>query len=81
MKYVQFFKDLKVTVMGNYTKMHLENFPKNLFGKTLDRLESLIALKPFEAPHRSWCHSGVFIVNFEHILHLVLVFLLLTLNL
>ena len=29
---------------------------------------------------RQWRHSGVFIVNFEHILHLVLVFLLLTLN-
>ena len=29
---------------------------------------------------RQWCRSGVFIVNFEHISHLVLVFLLLTLN-
>ena len=29
---------------------------------------------------RHWRRSGVFIVNFEHILHLVLVFLLLTLN-
>ena len=29
---------------------------------------------------RNRCHSGVFIVNFEHILHLFLVFLLLTLN-
>ena len=30
----------------------------------------------------AWCQrgSGIFIVNFEHILHLVLVFLLLTLN-
>ena len=27
-----------------------------------------------------WRHSGIFIVNFEHISHLVLVFLLLTLN-
>ena len=27
-----------------------------------------------------WCRSGVFIVNFEQISHLVLVFLLLTLN-
>ena len=27
-----------------------------------------------------WGHSGVFIVNFEYISHLVLVFLLLTLN-
>ena len=29
---------------------------------------------------RQWRRSGVFIVNFDHILHLVLVFLLLTLN-
>ena len=29
---------------------------------------------------RYWRRSGVFIVNFKHILHLVLVFLLLTLN-
>ena len=29
---------------------------------------------------RQWCRSGVFVVNFEHISHLVLVFLLLALN-
>ena len=29
---------------------------------------------------RYWRRSGVFIVNFEHISHLLLVFLLLTLN-
>ena len=29
---------------------------------------------------RHWSRSGVFIVNSEHILHLVLVFLFLTLN-
>ena len=34
-----------------------------------------------KTPERSqWCRSGVFIVNFEHIPHLVLVFLLLNLN-
>ena len=34
-----------------------------------------------ETPERRhWRRSGVFIVNFEHISHLVLVFLLLTLN-
>ena len=31
-------------------------------------------------PSRHWRRSGIFIVNFEHISHLVLVFLLLTLN-
>ena len=35
-------------------------------------------LKLIETPE--WCRSGIFIVNFEHISHLVLVFLLLTLN-
>ena len=29
---------------------------------------------------RQWCLSAIFIVNFEHISHLVLLFLLLTLN-
>ena len=29
---------------------------------------------------RQWCRSGIFIVNFEHISHLALVFLLLTLS-
>ena len=29
---------------------------------------------------RQWCRFGIFIVNFEHISHLVLDFLLLTLN-
>ena len=34
-----------------------------------------------KVPERGqWCHSGVFIANFEHISHLVQVFLLLTLN-
>ena len=34
-----------------------------------------------ETPERlQWRRSGIFIVNFEHILHLVLVFLLFTLS-
>ena len=34
-----------------------------------------------ETPERrQWRHYGIFIVNSEHISHLVLVFLLLTLN-
>ena len=33
-----------------------------------------------KAPERQWRRSGVFVVNFEHISHLVLVFMLLTLN-
>ena len=34
----------------------------------------------FNKAERHWRRSGVFIVNFEHISHLFLVFLLLTLN-
>ena len=39
---------------------------------------SKLTIKIPERPH--WRHSGIFIVNFEHISHLVLVFLLLTLS-
>ena len=39
---------------------------------------SKLTIKTPESRH--WLRSGVFIVNFEHISHLVLVFLLLTLN-
>ena len=43
MKYAQLFQALKVTMMGKYTKLHLEHFPKNLFGETIDNLESLVS--------------------------------------
>ena len=33
-----------------------------------------------ETLEHHWCRSGIFIINFEHISHLVLVFVLLTLN-
>ena len=33
-----------------------------------------------KTPESQWCRSGVFIVNFEKISHIVLVFPLLTLN-
>ena len=36
--------------------------------------------RPKTPERRQWHHSGVFIVNFEHISHLALVFLLLTLS-
>ena len=41
----------------------------------------MLEVLTMKAPERrQWRCSGVFIVNFEHISHLVLVFLLLTLN-
>ena len=41
-------------------------------------IRSKLKIKTLE--RRQWRLSGVFIVNFEQILHLVLVFILLTLN-
>ena len=39
-----------------------------------------LAAQSFATDPSQWRRSGIFIVNFEHISHLVLVFLLLTLN-
>ena len=45
---------------------------------TIETLEQgMIYVQP---ERRQWCHSGVFIVNFEHISHFIPVFLLLILN-
>ena len=54
--------------------------PEVINRKTRTRCEicSKLTVKTPERPH--WCHSGVFIVNFEHISKLVLVFLMSTLN-
>ena len=41
---------------------------------------TIMARSRKDSSKHQWCRSGVFIVNFEHILHHVLVFLLLTLN-
>ena len=46
--------------------------------RTRCEIRSKLTIKTAE--QRQWHGSGVFIVNFEHILHLVLVFLLLTLS-
>ena len=45
--------------------------------KTMDEICSKLIIKAPE--RRQWRHSGVFIVDFEQILHIILVFLLLTL--
>ena len=46
--------------------------------RTICEICSKLTIKTIE--RRQWRRSGVFIVNFEHISHLVLVFLLFTLN-
>ena len=50
------------------------------YRKIRTRCEICLKLTIMTTERRHWCRSGVFIVNFEHISHLVLVFLLLTLN-
>ena len=49
------------------------------FWSTLILMEHCLFLDEKE-PRRHWRRSGIFIVNFEHISHLFLVFLLLTLS-
>ena len=46
--------------------------------RTRGEICSKLTIKAPERPH--WCRSGVFIVNFEDISHLVLVFLSITLS-
>ena len=47
---------------------------------TRKRCEIYLKLKIKTPERRQWRRSGVFIVNYEHVSHLSLVFLLLTLN-
>ena len=46
--------------------------------RTRSEICSKLTIKTPEGPH--WCRFGVFIVNFKHVSHLALVFLLLTLK-
>ena len=72
-KILQKIFHLRFLATGNY-------MPKFNNKNTRTRCEICSKLT-IKTPERSqWRRSGVFIVNFEHILHLVLVFLLLTLN-
>ena len=61
---------------------NLENCDMKSFSNknTRTRCEICSKLTIKTPERRQWCCSGVFIVNFEHISHVVLVFLLLTLN-
>ena len=51
---------------------------KNKKNRTKCEICSKLTIKTPD--QRNWRHSGVFIVNFEHISQLILVFLLLTLS-
>ena len=74
------FKPAQVffTVFNAYsTSIYLLNF-NNRNTRTKCKICSKLTIKTPEQRH--WCHSGIFIVNFELISDFVLVFLLLTLN-
>ena len=51
---------------------------KKIFYNKLQRKP--VSTRQFTQPAITWCRSGVFTVNFEHISHIVLVFQLLTSN-
>ena len=54
----------------------------SLFQCSLPSFATLLLLILYEllSPYEAWLRSGIFTVNFEHISHLVLMILLLTLN-
>ena len=54
------------------------NYPTGNYARTVCKICLKLTIKTPE--QRQWRCSGVLIVNFEHISHLVLVFLLLTLS-
>ena len=64
--------------------MFTDGFPFPLFTcakSTIEKRSELCSKLTIKTPERRyWLHSGVFIVNFEHISYPFLVFLLLTLN-
>ena len=65
------------TTSGVLTGIYLLKF-NNRKTRTRSEIYSKLTIKTLERGH--WCRSVVFIVNFQDISHLSLVFLLLTLN-
>ena len=70
--------DLVLSTWYWYPSLHLLLKVKNRNTGTRYEICSMLTIKTPE--QRQWCRSDVFIVNFEHISHLVRVFLLLTLD-
>ena len=70
-----------MTISGIFTTLQARIYLLKVSNRNT-RIRWEICLKlATKTPERSqWCRSGVFIVSFEHILHIVLLFVLLTLN-
>ena len=69
------------TMTSSQTLPNIGSYACDCFSRILTRAEITCSKLTIKIPERrQWRHSGVFIVKFEHISHLVLVFLLLTLN-
>ena len=77
---MQYFKQLLIltTTFPNYPAGTYLLKANNR--NTITRCETCSKLTINTPERRHWRRSGVFIVNFERILHLILVFLLLTLD-
>ena len=78
------FQQNQLQVYNSYT-VYRDMFVGPIFNKTASLNDAgkiypvgIYLLKVNNRNTRTRCRSGVFIVNFEHISHLVLVFLLLT---
>ena len=73
--------NLKISkiIIGYYLKAGNYMFKVNN-RNTRERCEICSRLTIKTSRQRQWRRSGVFIINFEHISHLILVFLLLTLS-
>ena len=76
-------------IISNFVKFYLQKKPNQIpAGNYMFKVNNINTRTRCEicskltitTPGRHWRRSGVFIVNFEYISHLVLVFLLLTLN-
>ena len=81
-------KQLVALIQKQYlnNRKYTDSFPAGIYllkvnnRNTSTRCEICLKLTNKTPEGRHWRRSAVFIVNFEHISHLVLVFLLLTLN-
>ena len=78
---------VKIQIFESFNSFHaIDLFPANIYlfkvnnRNTRKTCEIYSKLTIKTSKRRQWRHFGVFIVNFEHISHLFLLFLLLTLN-